>query len=67
MIVIFVFTFNRDVTTEQAISVLRSAADNGKLGDFKVTGSAIVTTEEYDFKSTLTTNEPTPGIRGFII
>ena len=61
LIVIFVLTFKRAVTEEQAIAILRKAADTGNLGSFEVDSSSITAISEEDFKSTPATTRPTPG------
>ena len=57
-------TFKAYVTVEHAISMLKAAAERGKFGAFKVSGSSIVATEEYG-----KTARPTPGnprVRGVL-
>jgi len=60
LIVIFVLTFKRAVTEEQAIAILRKAADTGNLGSFEVDSSSITAISEKGFKSTPATTRPIP-------
>ena len=61
LIVIFVLTFKRAVTEEQAIAILRKAADTGNLGSFEVDSSSITAISEEGLKSAPATSRPTPG------
>ena len=61
LIVIFALTFKRAVTEEQAIAILRKAADTGNLGSFEVDSSSITAFSEEGLKSAPATSRPTPG------
>ena len=61
LIVIFVLTFKRAVTEEQAIAILRKAADTGNFGSLEVDSSSITAISKDGLKSTPATTRPTPG------